>query len=121
MPGRIPLGTDWIISALGIKDAANQQVNVTGYRVAAVARAYSDTGEIVARWSTTPDGDSGTVFAGGIVIDRIQLVGTPELTAGWSRIGVVLIQAKLTDPDTGQTARIIDDFYDVSPDSVTNS
>ena len=113
----IKQGTHQYLDATGITDAAGQALNVTGYSVAAVARASHVRGQVIAQWSTSPSGSVGTAVAGGSVTDRVRLEITPSQTTPWTCASVV-IQAELTSPG-GLVARIIDEQCAVSPEAVT--
>lgn len=110
------VGTDCFIDAYDIVDADGAQLDVTGYAVRAVARAYHEHGEILTVWSTTPDPGEGTIIAGGDVIDRIRLVVTPEQTERWDCY-FVLVQAETVNL-VGRTSRPIHKVFQVSQEAV---
>jgi hypothetical protein len=104
------------IDALDIKDAAGNQLDVTGYTVEATARAYYDGGEVLSTWSTAPLPGQGTAIAGGAVVDRVRLVVTAEQSSGWDAMFVV-VQAEMISP-AGQTSRPIDTVYQIKREAV---
>lgn len=112
----IQQGIDCFIDAVDIVDAAGVVLNVTGYTVEAVARAYYGSGAVVARWSSSPVGSQGLAIAGGAVIDRVRLVVTPEQTSAWNSMFVV-VQAEMVSP-AGQKSRPISKTYQVSYEAV---
>jgi hypothetical protein len=128
----IKQGVDLWIEANSIIDVrTGSAMNVTGYPVHAVARAryqrqvlgrriyrYRMLEPVIAEWHTTPTGTQGLIVAGGAVTDRVQIHVTPTQTSGW-RCPLVIIQAEMTDPITGFVERIIDEVYEVDPETVT--
>lgn len=134
MPNVIKQGTDAWLEATNIIDVrTGDPMDVTGFTVHAVARSrwtgrrvlgrvlwnYNRMAEpVISEWHTSPTGTQGTIIAGGIVPDRVQIHITPTQSSGW-RSPLIVIQAEMTDPVTGYVERIVDEVLEVSYDAVT--
>jgi hypothetical protein len=129
----IKQGVDCWVEACNIIDIrTGNTIDVTGYSVHAVARAryhrrvlgqyprrWHALTPVISEWRTTPvAATDGLIIAGGIVPDRVQIHITPTQSSNW-RSPLVNIQAEMTDPLTGEVARIIDEIYEISFEAVT--
>jgi hypothetical protein len=112
----ITAGVHCYIDANFLRDANGAQLDVTGWTVEAVARAYYAHGEILSSWSSSPVGDQGQAIAGGAVIDRVRLVVTAAQTSAWD-VMFVVVQAEMTSL-AGQKSRPIDTVYQIKHEAV---
>jgi hypothetical protein len=136
--GVIRQGEDCWIEALNIRDVrGGDLIDVTGWKVHAVARAwyariplgrrvwqYRMQNPVMSEWSTAPTGTQGVIIA-GIGNDntdpyRIRIHVTPAQTDNW-RAPMALIQAKMWNPVTNDTARVVDEIYEVAFDALPDS
>jgi hypothetical protein len=136
--GVIRQGEDcWIEASNILSPRTGELIDVTGWRVHAVARAwwsrvqlgqriwqYRITSPVMSEWATNPTGGQGTIVA-GIGTDntdphRIRLHITAAQTYHW-RSPLVLIQAKMFNPITDEPARIIDEVFEIAFDAVPDS
>jgi hypothetical protein len=128
--GVIRQGEDFTISAKNLYSVATgEAINVTGWPVHAIARAWYHRAQLGARvwqyrminpimseWSTSPTGTQGTIVTGVNTstgeTNRIEIKVTANQTNNW-RSPLVLIQAWMSNPVTAEKAKIISQVYEI--------
>ena len=123
-------GEDVKISAKNLRSVeTGELMDVSGWPARALARAwyarvqlgqriwqYRMMNPVMTEWSTTPTGTQGRITAGvGSDNDdpnRVVIHVTADQTYNW-RSPLVLIQAFLHNPVTGETAKIISRVFEI--------
>lgn len=137
-PGVINAGEDTLIQAVNLAaKTTGYMMDVTGWECHGVARAlyeryvlgrpvwtrtwsYRMQMPIVAFWDypqTVFDDEHAEIITGGTIPNMVQLHVTPAQSNGW-RCPLVLIQAELHNPVTGEVSRIISNTYEIDPQSI---
>jgi hypothetical protein len=123
-------GEDFLIAAKNLRSVATgEPIDVTGWSVHAIARAwyqrvqlgqriwqYRMINPVMSEWSTTPTGTQGTIVTGSATstgdTNRVELQVTSSQTDNW-RSPLVLIQAWMRNPVTDEKAKIISQVYEI--------
>jgi hypothetical protein len=123
-------GEDFIISAKNLYSVATgETIDVTGWPVHAIARAWYQRTQLGARvwqyrmispimseWSTSPTGTQGTIVTGANTstgeTNRVEIQVTADQTDNW-RSPLVLIQAWMRNPVTAERAKIVSQVYEI--------
>lgn len=132
-PGVINAGEDTLIQCVNLTaKTTGAMMDVTNWECHGVARAlyeryvlgrpvwartwrYRMLMPIVAYWDypqTIFDDEHAEIITGGATPNMVQLHVTPSQSNGW-RCPLVLVQAELINPITGEISRILDQQYDV--------